>query len=168
MGLDLSKSDAELMISPESEVQKRVPKTGAFNEVTIGAMTSTVFGFIGYWGGKVLGKLADDTPTKEGKESGKITPRGSERFGKWAGAVTLGLLGASVGIRHAREAREQAEVLARKSVELEQVNQALAASYGQPVGSLVTPEQSTTPGTTVEMAKTEGLLQESKEIAKEL
>lgn len=145
----MQKQDTALGLSDTSEVERRVPKTGIFNDLSIGILTAAFFGAIGYLSGKFLGRLGDDVAgnlTKEElkrltREEIKALPPGrGEYFGKWFGGGALALIGASVGIRHSREARQQVTELAQRSVELERTNEALASVYTQPVGSIIMTE----------------------------
>lgn len=125
-----------------AELEKRMPKTGVFNITAIAALTSSVFGGVGYIVGKYLGRIGDEPMSLEkrkahGLDLTKHYPGRGEKFGKWVGGGALALIGVSVGMRHAREAKEQAADLAARTLELERQNAALASVYTQPVGTLI-------------------------------
>lgn len=125
-----------------AELESRMPKTGVFNITAIAALTSSVFGGLGYTVGKYLGRIGDEPISVEkrkelGLDLTKHYPGRGEVFGKWVGGGALALIGVSVGMRHAREAKEQATALAARTLELERQNAALASAYTQPVGTLV-------------------------------
>lgn len=125
-----SSLQADLKDIQEREVQRRVPKSGLFNEVMIPVVSSGTFGLIGYQLGKWLGKMGD----------AKSPLPGHGRFETWlkyTGAASFGVLAASVAIRHTREANKQAVELAKRSLELEQRNEALASVVTKPVGTLI-------------------------------
>ncbi len=114
----------------QQELEKRVPKTGVFNEVMIPAVSATAFGMLGFWVGKVLGRFGDDT--RDMKQVGRF-----ETGFKFIGAASFGLMAAAVAIRQTRESKQQAVELAKKTLELEQHNAALASVATKPVGTLV-------------------------------
>lgn len=114
----------------EREAMSRVPQTGIFNAVTIPVISSVTFGFIGYHLGKWIGKLGD------AKSSGTLQGR-FETGLKYIGMTGFGLLAASVAIRQTREANKQAVELAKRSMELEQHNAALASVVTKPIGTLI-------------------------------
>lgn len=147
----MQKQDTALGLSDSSEVERRIPKTGIFNDLSIGVLTSTFFGAIGYVSGKMLGRLGDE-----------VRPGRGEYFGKWFGGGAMALIGASVGIRHSREARQQAAELAQRSVELERTNEALSSVYTQPVGTVIMTENAPKeiPAQMVESVAPQGVIAE--------
>lgn len=121
---------AEIADAQEREAMKRVPKTGPFNEISIPILSMGTFGFLGYHIGKWVGKLGDDT--------GMNPERGRFEAGlRVLFSAGFGLLAAAVSIRQTREAKSQAVELAKRSLELEQHNAALASVVTKPVGTLI-------------------------------
>ena len=120
----------DLARAQELEALKRVPQTGAFNEVSIPVVSSAAFGTIGYHIGKWIGRLADD-------QRNAVTHGRFERGFKVFFAGAFGLLAAAVSIKQTRESKSQAVELAKRSLELEQHNAALASVVTRPVGTLI-------------------------------
>ncbi len=114
----------------EREALTRVPQTGPYNEVSIPVVSAGAFATVGYFLGKWIGRLGDDN--RQPNQTGRF-----EGWMKWVGAASMGLLAAAVSIRQTREAKEQAVALAKRSMELEQHNAALASVVTKPVGTLI-------------------------------
>lgn len=154
----------EIAQAQEQEAIKRVPKTGAFNEVSVPLISFGAFGAVGYFVGKWVGRMGDHRSAENGKG----------RFEAWLkvlGTMTFGLIAASVGIRHTREAKAQAVELAKRSVELEQHNAALASVTTRPVGTLIdsfdnTPEAGSHPLVQVSEAQNAGTLADAPQVAR--
>lgn len=100
-----------------------VPDTGPFNETTTALLGLGTFGTIGFFLGRIIGRLGDDW-----KKSHHDT---FATFGQWFGAASFGLLAASVAIRQSRESKAQAELLAKHSAEVELKNEALASALSK-------------------------------------
>lgn len=100
-----------------------VPDTGPFNETTTALLGLGTFGTIGFFLGRIIGRLGDDW--KKSRHDTFAT------LGQWFGAASFGLLAASVAIRQSRESKAQAELLAKHSAEVELKNEALAAALSK-------------------------------------
>jgi hypothetical protein len=159
MSINLHKQSSPTPDATASGKAEMYRHRGFYNETSVAIITFGMFSTVGYWLGKLFGRLGDQevesykkfhdnveeilqaaagnaekaSPSRMVEQINKLQHRASygkgEAAWKWVFGLIIGGTAAAVALKNLREAQAESDQLAKRAAEMERTHEALTGRY---------------------------------------